>query len=268
MCCFVGKSRLYLLTIVMQDIGGSELQIEVCKKCLHSLMHSSGIRSPAANNGVFGLRPTAYRLPTTGMDHAMAGCEQLLGAIGPLSTSIFGIKLFMKTLIDAEPWLVEPSLIPLPWREKSTGFGKQKQKIRVAVMLDDGVVRPHPPIRRALDEVVSKMSKRKEIEVVNWTPSRCDEAWEILVSISLPYDGMTTDIQTSRISTSPMVGAQKPRLLTHLANHGGLSLAGSSPRILMSPTSISRACGNGPPNVKDFEPSMRQSGIQLQRRRR
>jgi amidase len=115
------------------------------------------------------------------MDHAMAGCEQLLGAIGPLSTSISGIKLFMKTLIDAKPWLVEPSLVPLPWREYPAGFGKQKKKIRVAITWDDEVVRPHPPIMRALQEVVAMMSKKHEIEVVNWKPYKCDEAWEILV---------------------------------------------------------------------------------------
>jgi len=133
-------------------------------------------------------------VPVTGMAHAMAGCEQLLGTLGPLSTSICGIKLFMRTVIDAELWLIEPSLIPLPWREYdligSRGGIKSSQsmdekairKLKIAVVWDDGVVRPHAPVRRVLREVVENMRKCTEIEVVDWKPHRCKDAWEILVS--------------------------------------------------------------------------------------
>jgi amidase len=75
------------------------------------------IRSPAANQGLFGLRPTSYRLPLDGFAATMTGQEQIVPVIGPLSTSLEGIKIFMKTLIDQKPWLYEPSLVPMPWRE-------------------------------------------------------------------------------------------------------------------------------------------------------
>jgi len=130
------------------------------------------------------------------MAHAMGGCEQLLGTLGPLSTSICGIKLFMKTVVDAKPWLIEPSLVPLPWREydlvgscgqrrnerKTEAKGEHKRKIKLAIMWDDGVVRSHPPVRRVLGEVVERMQKCPEIELVNWKAHRCKDAWEILVS--------------------------------------------------------------------------------------
>jgi amidase len=74
------------------------------------------IRSPAANQGLFGLRPTSYRLPLDGFAATMTGQEQIVPVIGPLSTSLEGIKIFMKTLIDQKPWLYEPSLVPMPWR--------------------------------------------------------------------------------------------------------------------------------------------------------
>jgi len=142
------------------------------------------IRSPAANNGIFGLRPTAYRLPVKGMEHTMGGAEQILGVIGPLSTSIEGIKLFMQTLIGAQPWLIEPSLIPLPWRSNPAGFASSKRKIRVAVMYHDGAVLPHPPVRRALRETVARMQRNELVEVIPWDPSGSEEAWEIIVRIS------------------------------------------------------------------------------------
>lgn len=168
------------------------------------------MRSPAANNGLFGLRPTALRVPVTGMAHAMGGYEQVLGSVGPLSTSIDGIKLFMKTVVDAEPWLIEPNLVPVPWREWSIDSdstksdtletnvprqskevipaGKErKTKLKIAVMWDDGVVRPHPPMRRVLAEVVECMRKCSDIEVVDWPPHCCKDAWEILVRLPFFY---------------------------------------------------------------------------------
>lgn len=77
------------------------------------------IRSPAANQGLFGLKPTSYRLPLDGFAATMDGQEQIVPVVGPLSTSLEGIKIFMKTLIDQKPWLYEPSLIPLPWQDSS-----------------------------------------------------------------------------------------------------------------------------------------------------
>jgi len=117
------------------------------------------------------------------MEHTMGGAEQILGVIGPLSSSIEGIKLFMRTLIDAQPWLIEPSLIPLPWRSNPAGFGGSRKKLRVAVMTWDGIVQPHPPVQRALEEVAIKMLGNELIDVVHWEPTGSEEAWEIIVRL-------------------------------------------------------------------------------------
>lgn len=61
------------------------------------------IRSPSANCGVYGLRPSSYRIPFGGLSYTMAGEEQIVAVLGPLSTSLEGVKLFMKTIIDAKP---------------------------------------------------------------------------------------------------------------------------------------------------------------------
>lgn len=143
------------------------------------------IRSPAANNGVYGLRPTSKRLPMQGMTATMLGSEHILPVIGPLSTSLGGIKLFMKTLLDAQPWIREPSLVPLPWKTapQLPGSEKGKVKLRLGVLTDDHVVRPHPPIRRAINDIVSKLSGIPEIEVIPFVPYNHDEAWTIISSL-------------------------------------------------------------------------------------
>jgi Asp-tRNA(Asn)/Glu-tRNA(Gln) amidotransferase A subunit family amidase len=44
-------------------------------------------------------------------------------------------------------------------------------------------VRPHPPIRRAINDIVSKLSGIPEIEVIPFTPYNHDEAWTIISSL-------------------------------------------------------------------------------------
>ncbi len=143
------------------------------------------IRSPSANNGLYGFKPSSYRLPTAGWSATMAGEEQIVACIGPMSTSLEGVKLFVKTIIAAKPWLKEPSLIPMEWKDMS-GLWKGETKLKVAVLWDDGVVKPHPPITRAMNEVVEKLKSSAKVDVVEWTPYKHDLAWEIIVSSTPP----------------------------------------------------------------------------------
>ena len=148
----------------------------------HRFLTHSGIRSPAANNGIYGFRPTTHRLPVSGVFRELLGNEQIICVVGPLSTSLGGIKLFMKTLLDAQPWLQEPSLVPLPWRD-ATQHTPRGSKLKVGVMWDDGVVKPHPPIARALRETVAKLSAAPDAEIGDWTPYKHDYAWELVASL-------------------------------------------------------------------------------------
>jgi len=108
----------------------------------------------------------------------MGGAEQIVPTIGPLSTSLEGCRLFTKTLIDKSPWYKEPSLLPFPWKEDDFFKGR---KLKVAVLWDDGVVRPHPPVTRALRQVVEKLKATGNVEVVEWIPYKHGMAWEIIV---------------------------------------------------------------------------------------
>lgn len=96
-----------------------------------------------------------------------------------MSTSLEGCKLFLKTIIGAKPWYQEPSLLPYPWKEENFFDGK---KLKVAVIWDDGVVKPHPPVTRALKQVVEKLKAKGNVEIVDWKPYKHDLAWEIIAS--------------------------------------------------------------------------------------
>ncbi|KAI1205796.1 amidase [Annulohypoxylon truncatum] len=139
------------------------------------------IRSPAANNGVFGYKPTCLRLPSDGWAVAMHGAESILGTTGPLSTSLEGLRLFSKVIVDQKPWLRQPSLTAMDWKSSAEFF--PDRKLRVGVIYSDNVVRPHPPILRALTELVAKLKQSSNIEVVDWNPWKHDLAWSIIASL-------------------------------------------------------------------------------------
>lgn len=67
----------------------------------------------------------------------MVGSEAIKPVIGPLSTSLEGLKLLTRAVLDKKPWLREPSLCSMDWRDMSTAF--TERKLKVAVMRWDEV---------------------------------------------------------------------------------------------------------------------------------
>ena len=93
----------------------------------------------------------------------------------------------MKTVLAAKPWVIDPSLVPLPWRDEQPYFEEKDncKRIKIAVLWTDEVVKPHAPITRALKEVINKVRKVRGVEVVDWKPYKHEFAWELIVSQSI-----------------------------------------------------------------------------------
>jgi len=145
------------------------------------------------------MKPTSGRLPMRGLTATQEGEEQIVPTIGPLSTSLEGCKLFIKTIIDANPWYKEPTLLPFPWKEEEFFKGK---KLKVGVLWDDGVVKPHPPITRALKQVVDKLKGKPNIEIVEWKPYKHDLAWELIANLYFS-DGGADEAEAINSSGEP-----------------------------------------------------------------
>ncbi|GAB7352691.1 hypothetical protein MBLNU459_g3052t2 [Dothideomycetes sp. NU459] len=157
------------------------------------------VRAPAAFNNCYGLRPTALRNPTLGNFGVLAGQESIRGIAGPLGQSIDDLWHFQKAVIDQEPHDVDTSLAPLPWR----GCLETSNDITVGIMFDDGVVRPHPPIIRALETAKSRL-KSANIKTVDWKPYRHDHGWEIVSALYFP-DGGQRIRDALAVSGEPML---------------------------------------------------------------
>ncbi|KAL4892356.1 fatty-acid amide hydrolase [Aspergillus ambiguus] len=138
------------------------------------------IRAPAAFCGAYGFRPTAKRNPCTGLKVPEPGHESILGVVGPLASgSIADLELFQRAVLDQAPWEVETSLVPVPWKRVVPGT------FTVGIMWDDGVVKPHPPVTRALQHAQSRL-RAAGINVVDWTPYKHAHGWDIVSALYFP----------------------------------------------------------------------------------
>ena len=177
-----------------------EARFLVSTPCIAYSFIPGSIRSPAANNGIYGLKPTAFRIPTDGWSSIAPGADAIATVIGPLSTSIEGLKLFMHAIITSQPWLYEPALLPTPW-DASYQITPQRS-LKVGIMWHDNIVMPHPPITRALEAVASKLAAVPNLTLVDWKPHVHDEAWAIISRLYYP-DGGAEDIKVMAESGEP-----------------------------------------------------------------
>ncbi|KAL2816577.1 glutamyl-tRNA amidotransferase subunit A [Aspergillus cavernicola] len=146
-----------------------------------------GIRGPAANCGLYGLKPSTDRLPIIGLSAYVLGCGTILGTIGPMSSTLGGLEIFMKTVLRSKPWLSDPLLHPIPWRDDEPHIHQDGKKLTVGVMWTDGVVNPVPAVTRALREVEEAL----EILTKIYAPHGGDAFKRHLGSSGEPYNSLT-----------------------------------------------------------------------------
>lgn len=123
------------------------------------------------------------------MANSMDGQNSVLSVVGPLATSVGALKLIIKSILATEPWLHDPLVAEIPWRDEQEQYildlvksnREGKGQLAFGIMRDDGVVRPQPPVRRALDIVVKTIEKLGH-KIVEWNPPSHARAIELAVS--------------------------------------------------------------------------------------
>jgi amidase len=109
------------------------------------------------------------RLPYQGVPVSTEGQEHVPSSIGPMARDLSSICYMSRLLANSQPWDLDPRCAPLPWNEGAF------QEIRslplvIGLIIDDGVVKVHPPIARALQEL-STVLKANGHEVIAWDTS-------------------------------------------------------------------------------------------------
>ncbi|KAM0689794.1 hypothetical protein Q7P36_010665 [Cladosporium allicinum] len=143
------------------------------------------VRCPAAHCGIYAFKPTNKRLTSLGIRGHMSGKEAMMSTPGPMTTDRETLEIIMRAALASEPWRLDPAVTFKPWTPVT--FTKP---LKIAVQWWDGVVTPHPPMRRALREV-SEACRKAGIKVVHWDCEKLDhrKGWEIISSLYWPDGG-------------------------------------------------------------------------------
>jgi len=96
---------------------------------------------PAAFNGFFSIKPSVGRLPALDMPNPSPGQINIQTVVGMLGASVASPRHVFKAILSSEPWLTDPGVLPIPWRDPSD---VETTRLSFASMDLDGAVMPHP----------------------------------------------------------------------------------------------------------------------------
>lgn len=125
---------------------------------------AGSIRIPASFQGLYGLKPSYGRIPYMNVKNSYAGQEIMPSVIGPMARSLADLEMFARAIVSCETWNIDPNIVPIPWRDMSF---LAKRKLRLGFLWDDHLMKPHPPITRALEETFNAL-KFHGHEIVQW----------------------------------------------------------------------------------------------------
>jgi amidase len=140
---------------------------------------------PAAFNGLYGIRPSFGRLPYLGAANSMPGQNTIPSVCGPLASSARALKLMFRSTLAQQPWLHDPAVVEMPWREDIVvNPPANGGKLCFGLFASDDVVAPLPPVKRAL-EIVKDLIRKMGHEIIEWAPPSHQRAMEIAVRLGL-----------------------------------------------------------------------------------
>ncbi|KAI4594188.1 hypothetical protein KJ359_008463 [Pestalotiopsis sp. 9143b] len=150
------------------------------------------IRIPSHMMGIYGFKPSSSRLPYNGVPVSTEGQEHVPSSVGPMARSLSSIKHVMHSLISAEPWQYDARCATIPWRDDVYQSFSSKP-LTIGLLLDDGVVRPHPPVTRVLRSAAEALRAAGH-DVFEWDASLHPECIAVMDAFYSADGGM--DIRT------------------------------------------------------------------------
>lgn len=117
---------------------------------------AGSIRIPSSCNGIYGFKPSSQIIPYSGQQSPAApGTTGILASAGPMATSMRSCQFFLKTVIEADPSIVDASVVKIPWVGRDFNTSRS---LRIGVVSDDTMYTPSPPMRRSLRETAERLA--------------------------------------------------------------------------------------------------------------
>lgn len=122
------------------------------------------IRIPAMCNGVYGVKPSANRVPYSGQESgSLPGTSQvgIESCAGPIARSPRDCALVLRVIADAKPWEIDPLCIPGSWSSMDQSIRTLKptstKSLTIGILATDNIITPLPPVRDILHEVADHL---------------------------------------------------------------------------------------------------------------
>ncbi|KAG8735997.1 hypothetical protein FRC10_009926 [Ceratobasidium sp. 414] len=184
------------------------------------------VRIPASMCGIYSLRPSYCRLPYYGARNCLEGQESVLSVLGPMTNSLSGLKIFTKAVVDTRPWLRDPMCIRKVWDEEAyqlVEHGGRGGRKCFGLMYDDGLVRPNPPVFRAMDIMRNALEAAghegsggdEMFLVIEWENRRHEDIFVNLEKRIFLADGDEDYRRECERSGEPRIQTMDPTLYSH-----------------------------------------------------
>ncbi|KAI5457488.1 amidase signature domain-containing protein [Mariannaea sp. PMI_226] len=197
------------------------------------------VRIPASFCGICSIKPTTERLAYRDVANTNPGQTAYRSTIGFMATSIDALLLVFKSVLSTKPWVRDPNVVPLPFRQdmydsflaRADGEGKAKPSVlplKIGVLWTDGTVGPHPPVLRGLRMVADALRSCGH-KIISWEPPPQHIAKQIHVSL-LKADGARDIHNQLEASGEPLIsdleGKNELRPPMDLLDYQDLTLRG------------------------------------------
>ncbi|KAI1334275.1 amidase signature domain-containing protein [Xylariaceae sp. FL0016] len=159
------------------------------------------VSMPAAFNGVFSLKPSAGRLSFLNVANSSPGQTVIPTVPGIMGSSVASISYLFRSLLSSRPWDTDPGVIPMPWEAQE--HIDNGARLSFGFMDFDGVVKPHPPIQRALDMAKEALQAAGH-EIIEWKPPSHETGRKIHEEIT-GADGGYDIFENLALSGEPLI---------------------------------------------------------------
>lgn len=93
------------------------------------------------------------------------------------------LTLTTQAVIESECWTLDPVLPPIPWKGE-TFKDFTSRSLVIGLMLDDGMVKVHPPVERVFKDLSQKL-KTAGHELVQWDTSLNADCIQLMVRVTV-----------------------------------------------------------------------------------
>ncbi|WEW61500.1 amidase [Emydomyces testavorans] len=169
------------------------------------------IRIPATLQGLYSLTPSAGRIP---WERSLNNQSHIVPPVaGPMTTSLNSLEFFTEAFISNKPWEREHRALPIPWRKELADA--PAHPLKIGIVFDDGIVKPQPPVARALREVAEKFHAAGH-DVIEWDTSSHVKGLKLWLKSVLADGGAECerlcDLVDEPLIQGMLVGQAKDRL--------------------------------------------------------